>query len=44
MCIICTYGDMFVGVDIFVILLEYAYITCIGVSNPPLACMYGILC
>ena len=41
---ICKYGGMFIGVSIFVILLEYAYLVSISISNPPLAGVYGILC
>ena len=41
---ICKYGEMFIGVGIFVILLGYAYLVCISISNPPLDGVYGILC
>ena len=41
---ICKYGEMFIGVGIFVILLGYAYLICINIINPPLAGGYGILC
>ena len=43
MCIICRYGNMFIGVGIFFMLLGNAYLLFISVSSPPLAGVYGIL-
>ena len=44
MCMICRYGEMFVGVGIFVMFPRNAYFLFISVSRPPLAGVYGILC
>ena len=41
---ICKYGEMFIEIGVFVILLGYAYLVHISISNPPLAGVYGILC
>ena len=43
-CIICRYGDMFIGDGIFIMLPVNAYLLFISVSNPPLVGVYGILC
>ena len=43
-CIICRYGEISVGVGIFVMFLGYAYLLFIRVRSPPLAGVYGILC
>ena len=43
MCIICKYGDIFIGDGIFVMLLGNAYLLFISVNSSPLAGIYGIL-
>ena len=43
-CIICRYGDMFIGDGILVMLPGKAYLLFISARSPPLAGVYGILC
>ena len=44
MCIICKYGDMFIGDGIFVMLPRNAYLLLISVNSSLFASVYGILC
>ena len=41
---ICRYGDIIVGVGIFVMLPGYVYALFMSVRSPPLVGVYGILC
>ena len=43
-CMICKYGEMFVGDGILLMFPGKVYFWLMSVSRPPLAGVYGILC